>query len=72
MDAGRPRRVILVSDAYHLLRARWIFEREGLTVSTSPATDPPAAWHLTQTLREVGGLYWLGLNALRDLLPAAA
>jgi uncharacterized SAM-binding protein YcdF (DUF218 family) len=31
------KRVVVVSDPYHLYRARRAFEREGLTVSTSPA-----------------------------------
>ncbi len=34
-------RVLLVSDPYHLARARWLFEREGFDVSTSPTILAP-------------------------------
>ncbi len=67
MEARGWQRAILVSDGYHLLRARWIFERIGLTVSTSPAADPPPTWHVGYTLREVGAFYWLGLRYLLNL-----
>lgn len=33
--------VQLVSDPYHLARARWAFEREGLTVTLRPVFDAP-------------------------------
>jgi uncharacterized SAM-binding protein YcdF (DUF218 family) len=33
------KKVVVVSDPYHLFRARRAFEREGLTVLTSPALD---------------------------------
>ncbi len=50
--------VIVVSDPYHLRRARWLFEREGLTVTTSPALDAERhrSWTLraTWSVREVG------------------
>ena len=49
--------VILVSDPYHLYRARWLFEREGLTVTTSPALEAERhrSWSLRAmwTVREV-------------------
>lgn len=52
--------VILVSHPLHLFRARWLFQRQGLDVYTSPTnTDlnrifpPLRAWY---TLREAGGV----------------
>ncbi len=52
--------VIVVSDPYHLFRARWLFEREGLTVTTSPALNAERhrSWALraTWTLRELVSL----------------
>lgn len=59
--------VILVSDGYHLLRARWLFGRLSQPVLTSPAADPPPAWHVLYVLREVGALYWLSLRFLLDI-----
>ena len=58
---------VVVSDGYHLLRARWLFWRIGQPVSTSPAADPPLAWHVPYILREVGVFYWLGLRFLLNL-----
>lgn len=58
---------ILVSHPLHLFRARWLFRREGLDVSTSPTnTDlgriaPPL--RLWYTVREAGGVLF---TALRD------
>ncbi len=60
-------RVIVVSDGYHLLRARWLFGRLGQPVLTSPAADPPPAWHVLYVLREVGALYWLSLRYLLNM-----
>lgn len=60
-------RVIVVSDGYHLLRARWLFGRLGQPVLTSPAADPPPAWHVMYVLREVGALYWLSLRFLLNM-----
>ena len=61
------RRVILVSDGYHLLRARWLFERIGQPVLTSPAADPPPGPLLWNTLREAAAFYWLGLRFLLNI-----
>ena len=61
------REVVLVSDGYHLLRARWLFERMGQPVWTSPAADPRRSWHLFYTMREVWALYWTGLRYLLNL-----
>lgn len=60
-------RVIVVSDGYHLLRARWLFERIGQPVLTSPAADPPPGPWLWNSLREAAAFYWLGLRFLLNI-----
>ncbi|MCE2489337.1 MAG: YdcF family protein [Anaerolineae bacterium] len=67
IEARGWQRVILVSDGYHLLRARWLFERIGQPVLTSPAPDPPLTWHVAYVLREVAAFYWLGLRFLLNI-----
>lgn len=49
---------LVISDAYHLLRATWIFSAEGVTFTTSPAAPPPFFDALTATAREVVALHW--------------
>ena len=46
MDANNLKSALLVSDAYHLYRARRMMEREGIVVYTSPRPDsiPKTAW----------------------------
>lgn len=54
------RDAIVVSDGFHLLRARWLFSREGVTVWTSPATQLGETGNALKTLffllREIGAL----------------
>lgn len=54
------RDAIVVSDGFHLLRARWLFSREGVTVWTSPATQLGETGNALETLffllREIGAL----------------
>jgi uncharacterized SAM-binding protein YcdF (DUF218 family) len=62
------RSAILVSHPLHLFRARWLFQSEGLDVSTSPTnTDlrriTPLA-RLWYTLREAGGVILTALRAI--------
>ncbi len=49
---------VLVSDDYHLWRARWLFDRQGITVYPSPAqvTTGPMDWleKAHAVLREIG------------------
>ncbi|MFO0596446.1 MAG: YdcF family protein [Myxococcaceae bacterium] len=57
-------RVVLVSDPYHLVRARLEFERLGFQVQTSPVIEAPRnqslPWRTWWTLREVAALgRWL-------------
>ena len=49
MDANNLKSALVVSDAYHLYRARRMLETEGITVQTSPRPDSipktvPARW----------------------------
>jgi len=53
---------VLVSDDYHLWRARWIFARQGVTVWTSPAQTTSGAlgrgYELFAVLRETVAFGW--------------
>lgn len=54
------RRLVVVTDSYHLLRARYIFRRLGLKVAGSgarPADGGGAEWRLAH-LREAAALPW--------------
>ncbi len=60
MRANGWQSAIVVSHPLHLYRARWLFQRQGLHVLTSPTntdlgriTPPLRAWY---TLREAGGV----------------
>lgn len=61
------RSAVVVSDGYHLLRARWLFEREGVTVWTSPASGPGGAGTVFDkayyVARELGALIYQGGKA---------
>jgi uncharacterized SAM-binding protein YcdF (DUF218 family) len=50
---------VIVSDGYHLFRARWIFALEGLTVWHSPAAPTNRGDLARSSLREVLALHWL-------------
>lgn len=65
MNANDWHTAVIVSDGYHLLRAQWIFEQEGIPVSTSPADPPPRFALATAIAREIVALHW---QALKDLL----
>lgn len=58
---------VVVSDSFHLLRARWLFAREDVTVWTSPATRLGEAGNALETLyfllREIGALGYQGVKA---------
>lgn len=55
------RRVVVVSDPYHLLRARQCFRREGLEVATSPAS-------IAGRMRAWDRAYWTVREAFALLL----
>jgi uncharacterized SAM-binding protein YcdF (DUF218 family) len=60
LRAAGIERVVLISDPYHLPRARLEFERLGFVVQTSPVLEAPRHQRLTSrawwTLREVAAL----------------
>jgi uncharacterized SAM-binding protein YcdF (DUF218 family) len=67
MDANNLKTALLVSDAYHVYRAKRMLEAEGITVYTSPRPDsaPKTAWgRITTALREATSylLYRLHLD----------
>lgn len=69
MQAAGWRTAVLVSDSYHLWRARWLFEERGITVYTSPAQRTTGALaasdHAYSVLREVVAVVWhAGKSAL--------
>ncbi len=62
MDAHGWRDAVLVSDDFHLWRARWLFERQGVRVYSSPAqgTSGPLApsEQVYAVLREIAAWSW--------------
>jgi len=67
LEANDLKSAILVSDAFHLYRARRMMEREGITVYTSPrpGSTPKTEWgRITTALREATSylLYRLRLD----------
>jgi uncharacterized SAM-binding protein YcdF (DUF218 family) len=70
MQAEGWKSAVLVSDAYHLLRANTIFYQYGqerFAFYPSPAQDPPLLNHLSSLLREVAAFHWLLLKNLLNL-----
>lgn len=68
MDANGWQTAIVVSDAYHLLRAGWIFREAGVQAVTSPAnTDPPLYGLFTSVVREIAALHLQALITLFGL-----
>ena len=61
MDENGIQRVIVVSDSYHVFRARYLFARDGLTVYLSPVpANQTVSWtnYRYNLLREVAALHW--------------
>ena len=60
MDEHGWQDAVLVSDSYHLLRARWIFSLEGITVYRSPIppAQTPLDFYLFSVAREIVALHW--------------
>lgn len=66
MQAQGWQQAVLVSDGFHLLRANWLFQRQGIPNTTSPAaTDPPFGQQVVFTGREIAAFHW---QALKDFL----
>ena len=67
MDANNLKTALLVSDAYHVYRAKRMLEAEGITAYTSPRPDsvPKTLWgRITTAMREAASylLYRLHLD----------
>lgn len=69
MTANDWQAAVLISDGYHLLRARWIFQNLGIDVTTTPVTP----LYLTpfeyggRVIREVMALHWQAVIDLFNL-----
>lgn len=59
---------IIVSDSYHMLRARWIFDQQNIVAFTSPvAMTGRSGDYASATLREIAALHWLLVKTLLNL-----
>ncbi len=67
MQAHGWKTALVVSDGYHLLRATWIFSQIGLSLSTSPAVQPPLGDLLYALAREIVALHWQVFKTLLGL-----
>ncbi len=70
LDERGISRTVLVSDSYHMLRATWLFEKEGLTVSASPVPANRIHYPLFypySLLREFVAFHWYLLKETFNL-----
>lgn len=69
METNGWKTALLVSDSFHMLRANWIFQHYGLTVSLSPVNSerPPALEYIVLIMREILALHWLVLKLVLNL-----
>lgn len=67
IEANGWDRVLLVSDGYHLLRARWIFASQGITPYYSGAPRPLRGEVVMGSVREVAAFYWLAFKTVLGL-----
>ncbi len=60
MQARGWRTAVIVSDGYHLLRAKWLFERAGIESHPSPALENQLSPgdYFVAVLRELAALQW--------------
>jgi uncharacterized SAM-binding protein YcdF (DUF218 family) len=58
---------VIVSDGYHLLRAAWIFQQEGIQAVTSPAAALGPRTLLIAVSREVIALQWQAFKTVFNL-----
>ncbi len=67
MDGLGLKSAVLVSDNYHMLRANWLFHRQGIQISRSavPAGRAKTLRQFPYALREFGAIHW---QALKDAL----
>lgn len=69
MEAQGWEDAVLVSDSFHMLRAEWIFEMQGLTVYSNPVprTRVRRWWYVQSITREVLGLQWQAFKEVLNL-----
>ena len=60
---------IVVSDSYHVFRANWLFNLEGVVTYTSPVppVDAPFIDYVTSFIREILALHWQVTKELLNL-----
>jgi uncharacterized SAM-binding protein YcdF (DUF218 family) len=60
MDENGWTTAVLVSDGYHLFRANWIFQMQGIQVYPSPAKGADSRWgnYSLSIAREIVALHW--------------
>lgn len=54
----RPEHIAIVSSAYHLLRARLLAKREGVTAVCCPANDMNTGYSVQMVVREIFGVWY--------------
>lgn len=54
----RPEHIAIVSSAYHLLRARLLARREGVTAVCCPANDMNTGYSVQMVVREIFGVWY--------------
>lgn len=67
MDANGWDSAVIVSDGYHLLRATWIFNMQGIANTTSPASNPSVGSYLFSFGREIAAFHWQVLKGVLNL-----
>lgn len=68
MDANGWGSAVVVSSAYHLFRADWLFRAAGISTTTSPApVRLTFAEHALAILRELAALHWHAFKSLLGL-----
>lgn len=58
---------VLVTDAYHLFRAQWIFSTQGIAVYPSPTVNPSPGPYTFAVIREVFALQWQAFKQVFQL-----
>ncbi len=69
MDAHGWQTALLVSDAYHMLRAQIIFRSQGIEayISPVPVSEIPFSFYLWALTREVAAIHWLVIKTALNL-----
>ena len=69
MEAQGWQTALLVSDAYHMLRAQIIFRSQGIEayISPVPVSEIPFSFYLWAITREVAAIHWLAIKTVLNL-----